>query len=184
MRSWGRDVLPGLPPDTNNTQRGVEFGWRVHSAQESWTAKVDGKASLLLALQGGALLAIAVGHQKDGFLAKLTGWHLGVIVAASLCLVIGIVSTIAAVIPQLGNAKKHRAEYASHLVYFGHLRHWKPHELSAELAHVTGADELRMLGFQLQRMSEINWRKHQLLRIGLILTAAAIIASVGAVLAK
>ena len=48
---------PDLPPDSSddNAQRGIEFGWRVHSAQESWTAKVDGKASLLLALQGGAL---------------------------------------------------------------------------------------------------------------------------------
>ena len=173
-----------LPGNSDNAKRGIEFGWRVHSAQESWTAKVDGKASLLLALQGGALFAIAAGHQKDGFLGKLTGWHLGVVVAASIGLVIGIVSTIAAVTPQLGRAKKHRAEYTSHLVYFGHLRHWKPHELSAELARVTGADELRMLGFQLQRMSEINWRKHQLLRIGLILTALAIIATAVAVLAK
>jgi hypothetical protein len=179
-------VSPDLPPDgsDNNAQRGIEFGWRVHSAQESWTAKVDGKASLLLALQGGALLAIAAGHQKDGFLAKLTGWHLAVIVAASLGLVIGIVSTIAAVIPQLGSAKKHRSEYSRHLVYFGHLRHWEPYELSAELAKVTGADELRMLGFQLQRMSEINWRKHQLLRIGLILTAFAITATAVAVLVR
>jgi len=178
-----------VPPDpssdnSDNVQRGIEFGWRVHSAQESWTAKVDGKASLLLALQGGALFAIAAGHQKDGFLAKLTGWHLDVIVAASISLVIGIVSTIAAVFPQLGRAKTHRAEYTSHLVYFGHLRHWKPYELSAELADVTGADELRMLGSQLQRMSEINWRKHQMLRAGLLLTALPIVAVTIVVLAK
>src|SRR6516165_557165 len=77
-RNWRHGVPPDLPPDgsDNNAQRGIEFGWRVHSAQESWTAKVDGKASLLLALQGGALFGIATGHQKDGFLAKLTGWHL------------------------------------------------------------------------------------------------------------
>lgn len=165
-----------LPGNADDAQRGIEFAWRVHSAQESWTAKVDGKASLLLALQGGALFAIASGHQKDGFLAKLTGWHLAVVIAASIGLVVGIVSTIAAVIPQLGHAKKHRAEYRGHLVYFGHLRHWEPSELAAKLARVTGADELRMLGFQLQRMSEINWRKHQMLRVGLLLTALSIVA--------
>ena len=178
-----------MPPDpspdnSDNAQRGIEFGWRVHSAQESWTAKVDGKASLLLALQGGALFVMATGHQKDGFLDKLTGWHLGIVVAAALGLVLGIVSTIAAVIPQLGSAKRHRMEYASHLVYFGHLRHWKPHELSAKLAQVTGADELRMLGFQLQRMSEINWRKHQMLRLGLILTTLSIVATTIVVMTK
>lgn len=177
---------PDLPPDgsDNNAQRGIEFGWRVHSAQESWTAKVDGKASLLLALQGGALFGIATGHQKDGFLAKLTGWHLAVVVAASISLVVGIVVTIAAVLPMLGSAKKHRAEYSSHLVYFGHLRHWEPHELGAKLPRITQADELRMLALQLQRMGQRNWWKHQLLRLGLGLTALAIMTTVFAVLVK
>ena len=41
-----------------------------------------------------------------------------------------------------------------------------------------------MLGFQLQRMGERNWRKHQLLRVGLILTAVAIVGTAVAALLK
>lgn len=49
-------------PDLHDT---VEQAWHVHSAIDSWTAKVDAKASIVLSLQT-AVLATAEGKSRAG----------------------------------------------------------------------------------------------------------------------
>ncbi len=156
-------------------KRGIEFGWRAHGAQENWTAKVDGKASLLLALQGGGLFAAASEHDKGSFLHGLTGWRHLIDIAACIGLVGAVVLTALAVIPMLGRTKTHVAAYRSHLIYFGHLRHWQAHQLAAELGSLRDSDELRMLARQLVAMSNVNWRKHRLVQASVALTIASIV---------
>ncbi len=56
----------------------IAFAWRVHGAQESWTAKVDIKASIVLALDGVVLAAVITGHNKGGVFSQL-------VVSATLC---------------------------------------------------------------------------------------------------
>src|SRR5262249_16190868 len=49
--------------ERGGSSQSVEFAWRVHSALEFWTAKVDMKASILLAFQGGGFIFAATSRE-------------------------------------------------------------------------------------------------------------------------
>jgi len=143
----------------------IEFAWRVHAALESWTTRADVKASILLAVEGGAAL----------FVVGAPGGHRAWPVAVILMLLLAAMATTAAVVlPILGPRRVHRAESARHSVYFGHLRHWQPRELTGHLSTLTPDDELAMMSTQLVRMSRLNWRKHRLLQASVALLTAAV----------
>jgi len=139
--AFGRRRHPPAAPTPISVQdeiaTSVDLAWRAHTAQEAWTAKVDIKASVLLALEGGAIFVTLTANSNAGLLAKLTGignllQFLGVI------LLIGAVAAATwALIPQLGSAAEHRATHRDHTIYFGHLRHWDPVEL-AKRVHSRG----------------------------------------------
>ncbi|WP_433213365.1 Pycsar system effector family protein [Dactylosporangium sp. CS-047395] len=143
----------------------VEFAWRVHAALESWTTRADVKASILLAVEGGAAVFV-VGSPDDH-----RSWPAAVIL---ILLLAAMATTASVVLPILGPRRMHRAEFARHSVYFGHLRHWRPAELTAHLDTLTPADELAMLASQLVRMSRLNWRKHRLLQVSVLLLTGAV----------
>ena len=121
------------------------------------------------------LAIVSAGRSKEGFLARADGLSEHAEVLGAIGLVLGALSAAAAVFPLLGSAKLHKAQFLSHLIYFGYLRHWDPADLSTRLATVTADDEVEMLGRQLVAMSERNWTKHRLVQISLILTMTGVV---------
>lgn len=160
-----------------------EFGWRVHSAQEAWTAKVDVKASILLALESAILVAIVAGKAKDGSLASLRGWREVFLLLGTISELFGIVFAGAVVLPLLGGPVKHKHDHRDNLIYFGHLRHWSSGEdLTSRMMRLTVNEEVGHLARQLIEMSTRNWKKHRFLQVsvlngfcGLILVVCAAI---------
>lgn len=182
--NWLRSKAPATPPSphpvasplapmnpSSPEQRGVDFGWKVHAAQEAWTARVDGKAALYLATQTAVLAAIFAGFANGKSLDSLDGLNRGVAIAGTVISVAAVIIAGCAVIPMLNKKKKLEATYADNLIYFGHLRYWKAPDLRARLAGLTAADELDQLSLQLVALSVRNWRKHVFLRTALLLGA-------------
>lgn len=170
-RRTQRQTAPGGP----DRSRAIDFGWRVHAAQEAWTAKVDVKASIVLALDGALLAAIIGGHNNDGVFADLTGWRNVVHGISAILVFIALVLAAAAVIPLLGRSSSHERDHAQHLIYFGHLRHWDPNSLAVRLQGLTQTAETEQLATQLVAMSKRNWRKHRFLQFAICLTATSVL---------
>jgi hypothetical protein len=112
---------PAIPP--------AEFAWRTHSAIIDWTAKVDAKASIVLALESAIAAVMITFSGKDRPLSALRGWPLGTYRLGILFLAIGIALAGLVVLPYLDrrNAKAH---WRTEVIYFGHLRRWQPGELA------------------------------------------------------
>ena len=168
--------VPALPPPAPqaNTEA-IAFGWRAHAAQEAWTAKVDVKASIVLALDGAVLAAIIGGHNKDGVFDELIGWRNVLQGIAAGFVIVGLVLAGLVVRPSMGSSRAHKAHYRDHLIYFGHLRHWKGRttDLAARLRAWTSEDETEQLSEQLFNMSQRNWWKHRLLQFALYASGTA-----------
>ncbi|UGT53955.1 Pycsar system effector family protein [Nocardia asteroides] len=163
------------PPPAADFTTAIAFGWRVHQSQEAWTAKVDVKASIVLALTGAVLVAIVAGNNKDGVLTTLTGWRDIVLMLSVVLIFIALTLAGAAVYPILGRVKDHKARHLDNTIYFGHLRHWDPLQLAAKLHVMSPAEEAKQLAVQMKVMSEGNWRKHRCLQGALVAAAAAAI---------
>jgi hypothetical protein len=146
----------------------VEFAWRVHAAQETWTAKVDAKASIVLSLETAVLAALFAVQSPRLLLGRLTGWRSMVADIGVGFHVIAVVLAAAAVIPMLGRTKVHRLERTQNAIYFGHLRHWKPEQLLQWLTRMTPEKELEQLNRQLIALSRRNWRKHRNLQLAML----------------
>lgn len=148
--------------------RSIDFAWRAHTAQEAWTAKVDGKAAILLALEVALIAAVISGLAPDGALDALTA--VGAVAARAGALLITVAAVLAAiaVLPLLGSSVDHARDYRSNLIYFGHLRHWPDGpDLADRLRSLSSDDILEQLARQLRQMSRRNWRKHRLLQISI-----------------
>jgi hypothetical protein len=157
----------------------AEFAWRVHAALEGWIAKVDMKASVLLAFQAGAFIFAATSREvvvatadRRPLLAATTGMAM---------LVTAMALAATAILPVLGSSRRHRADYANEWIYFGHVRLWESTELAARLSRLSELDEVLALSAQLVRMSRLNWRKHRLLQASVLLTLLAMLAMMVAV---
>jgi Pycsar effector protein len=161
--------------------RSTDFAWRVHGAQEAWTAKVDTKAAIFFALETAFLAAVIAAHSHDRLLGQLTGWrHVFADTGIGFSMVSVFVAG-AAVVPLLGRTCEHRQGYRDHLIYFGHLRHWESEALADRLRRLTVEDELRQLGRQLVEQSRRNWTKHRCLQLAMalaLLGGTAIVTSV------
>lgn len=149
----------------DDTTGGTDFGWRVHGAVESWTAKVDGKASIALAIEA-ATLTLAIGFTDsgrllDGLLVRQPVF--GLAGFALLCASVAL--AILVIFPRL-RARKARRNWSNNAIYFGHLRFWNPSDLASFLK----AGELSeiQLATQLVTMSKIAWWKHVALQWSLI----------------
>ncbi len=156
----------------------AEFAWRVHAALEGWIAKVDVKASVLLAFQSAFIFAatsrevVMVTTDRRSLLAAAAG-------IAMLVTAMALAAT--AILPALGSSRQHRADYANEWIYFGHVRLWESTELAARLSRLSELDEVLALSAQLVRMSRLNWRKHRLLQASVLLTLLAMLAMMVAV---
>lgn len=67
-----------------------EFAWRTHSAITDWTAKVDVKASIVLALETAIMGAVITLSGRDRPLSALHGWPLGTYRIGILLMTFGI----------------------------------------------------------------------------------------------
>jgi Family of unknown function (DUF5706) len=151
------------PPDSE------DYAWRIHGALDSWTGKVDTKASIALAVES-AVLGFALAQSEKGkALAGLDGaarcwYHLGLALV-----VVSIACALWVVFPRLRRWRTRRGsgEWKKNTIYFGHLRHWDPDELAPALndAYLSHGDQLAA---QLVRMSKIAWSKHSWLQGSLI----------------
>jgi hypothetical protein len=150
---------------------GIEFAWRVHGALDSWTGKVDTKASVALAIES-AMFGFAVTlSRENGPFAGLHGRsEAGYYTGLGLILV-AVFFALLVVVPQL-NRRKSKKGWKGNMIYFGHLRHWDPDELSKALSGQR--DDEGQLAQQLVAMAKIAWRKHSLLQISLVVLVIAI----------
>jgi len=145
------------PNKSDDTAGALDFAWRVHTALDSWTGKVDAKASITLAIES-AILGFVISLSKKGErFAGLSGASEHWYNAGLVCLLAAVLCALLVVFPQLKRRKSKR-EWHGNMIYFGHLRHWDPDDLAMALKSKR-ADE-KQLARQLVTMSEIAWRKH------------------------
>lgn len=154
-----------VPPDASKESGGigVAFAWRVHEALSTWTGRVDTKASIVLTLQVAALgfvIALTDGDKLFASLSEWTQWAFGL---GLVLLALGILCALGVVFPQISRRTVKRGSKEG-LVFFGHLKHWKPKDLEKRLATLTAADMRDALSAQLVVMSKVAWRKHALLQ--------------------
>lgn len=170
-----RKASPAKCHEVDMNQRGIDFAWRVHSAQETWTAKVDGKAAILFTIELVLLAALIAAHGHGKIIGRM---HHDPRLMAEIGTVLAFVSTFlvgGAVIPRLGSTAQHKVQRFDHLIYFGHLRHWEPKDLQGRLEKLTSADELEQLSRQLVEMSKLNWAKHRWLQAAMVLALFSIV---------
>lgn len=151
-------------------ERAVEFAWKVHDAIDSWTAKVDSKASIVLAIESGAVGLLVALTQGDGKLKDVSGNLRLVLNAGWVFLGLSVAIVAGVVFPQLGRpGLKKRASTAGGLIYFGHLRSRSPGELAETLADLTDRQVIAELAQQHIVMSKIAWRKHAWLQASMVI---------------
>lgn len=153
--------------DEDGMSSQLEFGWRAHTAQESWTAKVDVKASVLLAAQVGLLVAIATIASASGFKHPEGLWA-ALLPVGVLLILGGSIFSASAIYPQLSSDPGKTSD----LIYFGHLRNLTGEEVQKRLKDLSEEAQLSALSRQLVKMSEVNWSKHVRLRRSIWATAA------------
>jgi hypothetical protein len=149
---------------------GLEYAWKVHAALDSWTGKVDSKASITLALES-AILGFVLSLSKDGErFDDLHGAPFYWMRAGLVCLSLAVFCSLMVVMPQLRRLQSRRI-WRSNTVYFGHLRHWDPVDLAVHLRSAQIRE--KELARQLVTMSQIAWKKHSRLQISLMLLLLA-----------
>lgn len=143
---------------------GVDFGWRVHAALDSWTGKVDTKASIALAIESAVFGFVVTLTKRGEQFTSLHGSDLVVFRIGSGFLLVAIFLSLLVVAPQL-NRRQAKQIWSSNMIYFGHLRHWDPKKLAQALD--TDQPYGEQLARQLVTMAKIAWRKHALLQYSL-----------------
>lgn len=161
--------------DRNKSTTGTEFAWKVHTALDSWTGKVDTKASIALAIES-AVFGFVVSLSKAGerfssLKSTPKAWYdIGVVLLLG-----AIFWALLVVLPQL-NRRQSRKNWRAGIIYFGHLRHWDPEDLERELKRAEAYES--QLAAQLVAMSKIAWKKHARLQwsvLCFVLSAAALV---------
>jgi hypothetical protein len=150
---------------------GIDFGWEAHRAVQAWTASVDTKASVVLAVEAAVTGAAASALiRPKGELHAATGLHLATAISAVAFLVAAVGCALWVVFPRLERARTRRLAPTG-LVYFGHLRERGADEIAQALAALTPAEERRQLASQLCVTGAVAWRKHSWLQRSLTLFA-------------
>lgn len=142
----------------------IDFAWKVHGLLDTWTAKVDAKASISLAIEVAVFGFVISLSKEHGVLSNLTGAQLFMYVIGVGLLVISMLLAVFVVFPQLARFKS-KKEWQKNMIYFGHLRHWDPVKLAKALPEDGLSKD--QLARQLVTMSKIAWRKHVWLQCSL-----------------
>jgi len=150
---------------------GVAFGWHVHRAQESWANKADVKASIVLALEGGALFATISADAAGGILSGLSHWRHIAVLTGIAGVFLAIMAAVVSVYPRLPRGIPEDSTRHLYMIYFGHVGQWNPSDLTARLKTLTVDEELDALGKQLVEISRSNYSKLRWLQASLILAS-------------
>ena len=143
----------------------VDFAWRCHAAQESWTAKVDAKASIFLTANFVGLAALLAARSNPGEVVPPSGWQrfgldTGIVLAG-----LATLATIVVIFPLLGPSRVAQPG----AIYFGHLRGRSPDAVARQISVLGFEDQLGQLARQLVVMSRVNWMKHRVLQVAIVL---------------
>ena len=158
---------PSLPEREDSAA--VDTAWKIHAAIVDWTGKVDTKASFALALESASIAAIVSLTASGRRLSDLTSpWAHTAFWLGLACLMGAALTAASVVIPRLRSSGL-KAESRDNFIYFGHLRHWKPQDLTRALKQ---ADVLPVLSRQLINMSRVAWTKHRRVQVSLLLAVA------------
>jgi hypothetical protein len=147
---------------------GITFGWKVHDSIGDWTAKVDIKASIVLALEAAVVGFVITLSDKSGPLTNLAGSALTLYRVGLALLVISALLAASVVFPQLSRRRSRKVRPHG-AIYFGHLRWWNPDQLREKLSTLDQASQLEELANQLVQTSVVAWRKHSLLQLSMVL---------------
>jgi Family of unknown function (DUF5706) len=154
----------------------TEFAWRVHTAQEAWTARTDIKASVLLAFEAALLVAVVTSHGEVGVRGAPGEWvHSGRYLGTGL-LLLAVGLAAAAVFPVMGRRRGQDTSGAANLVYFGYLRNVSQPDLVRRLSELRAEEELAALALQIGALSRMNWRKYRLLQLSFLAMFVALVA--------
>jgi hypothetical protein len=157
-------------PSSDSLNAAIDLGWRDHSAITDWTAKVDAKASIVLAVELAIFAAFVTLSGRDRPLYGLHDIPLVALRAGLIVLLLAIAMAAFVVFPRLA-ARQAKRDWASNAIYFGHLRHWKPRELATFLQDLSLEEHLEMLARQLVVTSRIAWKKHVWLQRSIVTAA-------------
>ena len=167
-------------PSEDDVDREAEArAWTIYHSHGEWIARVDAKASIMLALQGvtlGAVIALTDNHRP--FAELEWWWEWAMFFTGFALLLAAIVLAVVALVPRVTSEKPSKREMRDY-IYFGHTRLWKPDALEDELRKPV----LSVLARQLIVLGRISWRKHYLVKYsvwcyigsGALLTATALI---------
>lgn len=168
----GRRAPPPAPPSPGVD--GAAFGWRVHEALQGWTATVDIKASVVLAVEtavtGAAAHELITSH---GELHGATGLHLATAITALAALTAAVGCGLSVIFPRLERRKTARAA-SSGLIYFGHLRNRDTEDIARALRNLTPEEERLQVARQLRVTGKVAWRKHAWLQASIALFAIGV----------
>src|ERR1035437_2226958 len=93
---------PAVPQNQDRSQsRGVDFAWKVHNAQEGWTARVDAKAALFVATQTAVIVVMFAALRGAEPLGRLSGANHWVAVGGVGISMLAVILAGLAVIPML-----------------------------------------------------------------------------------
>jgi hypothetical protein len=125
------DMEPVTEPP-HDAAGGPEHAWRVHGALDSWTGKVDSKASTVLAIESAVLAFVITLTEPGKAFHDLHGAERVCHRAGLVLLIAAVALALAVVVPQL-NRRASRRDWHTNTIYFGHLRHWDPDALADTL---------------------------------------------------
>lgn len=171
------------PSPSTKDARGGDFGWRVHEAQQAWTASVDIKASIVLVVE--VALAGAAGRSllmSGGVLHDAHGLHLAAAILAVVLLALAVGSALWVVFPRL-ERRASRGKAEPGLIYFGHLRRRSVDDIEKALAGLDEAGERHEIARQLRVTAQVAWKKHAWLQKSLVFLAAGVCVLVVALVA-
>lgn len=151
-----------------------DFAWRVHGALDTWTGRVDTKASIVLAVESAAFAFVVTQSDPGKRFNDLHGAAYWFYLVGIVALLAAILLALRVVMPQLKRRQSAKT-WRKNMIYFGHLRHWDPDDLARALER--GAQPEAQLARQLVAMSTIAWKKHARLQwsLGLLVAAMALL---------
>jgi hypothetical protein len=143
-------------PDDGAMIRAEQRAWEIYRSHAEWIARVDIKASILLALQGIALGAVFTMTAADRPFASLhEWWDITTFIVGVALLLAGLVLAVLVIAPRV-RTKKPSKRALHDFIYFGHTRWWKADDLERTLHD----SALTVLSRQLIILGEIAWQKH------------------------
>ncbi len=150
------------PRTAADRAKAVDLSWKVHVATTDWIARADSKAWILLGLEGATLAGLITLTAPERSPLSSSGWVQFLFWAGCLLLFSAGLCSLSVVWPQLRRAQA-SVDARENVVYFGHLRHWDPAQLSVHLLSLDDAAKVDSISRQLVALAQIAWRKHVLL---------------------